>query len=144
VPLIYVNSPVGTFTDDARDRLAEDLTDIALEAERLPKEPFDRSTTWIYFNEIPLGHVYHGGNPGGTRVISLEINAFEGGLDTKAKRDLYQRFTEAIRIRAGIAEHARVPVYIVLRLVAPEDWGVFGGTTRIENLRIPHPDEAPI
>jgi len=31
-----------------------------------------------------------------------------------------------------------------LREVDPQNWGVFGGTTRIEELRTPHPDLAPI
>lgn len=144
MPLIHVNSPAGTFTTGARDALAEDLTVIALECEKLPMEPFDKSTTWIYFHDLPPGHVYHGGQPGGTRVISLEINAFRGGLGEPAKLSLYERFTEAIRKHAGIAPGSRVPVYIVLREVEPLDWGVFGRTTRIEELRKPHPDEAPI
>ena len=144
MPLIYVNSPAGTFTHVARDALANELTVIALESEKLPMEPFDKSTTWIYFHELLPGHVYHGGQPGGTRVISLEINAFRGGLDEPAKLSLYVRFTEAIRKHAGIAPEARVPVYIVLREVDPANWGVFGRTTRIEELRKPHPDEAPI
>lgn len=52
--------------------------------------------------------------------------------------------SEKIRKHAGIAPGTRVPVYIVLREVEPVDWGVFGRTTRIEELRKPHPDEAPI
>lgn len=144
MPLIYVNSPSGTLSVGARDALAEELTVIALESEKLPMEPFDKSTTWIYFNEFPPDRVYHGGVPGGTKVISLEINAFEGGLDDTAKRSLYARFTEAIRRHAGIPKDVRVPVYIVLREVLPKNWGVFGSTTRIEDLRTPHPDEAPI
>lgn len=124
--------------------LAEALTVIALESEELPMEPFDKSTTWIYFGEYPPDRVYHGGRPGGTRVISLEINAFSGGLNRQAKLSIYKRFTEAIREHAGIATDARVPVYIVLREVDPENWGVFGGTTTIDALRTPHPDIPPI
>ena len=144
MPLIYVNAPSGTFSDAARDALAEELTVIAFESENLPMTPFDKSTAWIYFLETPPGHVYRGGQPGGTKVISLEINAFRGGLDEAAKLSLYERFTEAIRLHAGIPQDARAPVYIVLREVDPPNWGVFGGTTRIEDLRTPHPDDAPI
>lgn len=144
MPLIFVDAPAGTFEPAQRDALAEELTTIGLESERLPMEPFDRSTTWIYFRDTPPAQVYHGGKPGGTRVISLEVNCFVGGLDDDAKLSLYRRVTEAVRVRAGIAADARVPVYIVVREVRPEDWGVFGGTTRIEEVRTPHPDEAPI
>ena len=144
MPLIHVHSPAGTFSDAARDALAEELTVIARESEKLPLYPFGNSTTWIYFHEQPPGHVYHGGQPGGTRVISLEVNAFEGGLDEAAKCSLYARFTRAVRQRAGIAPEARAPVYIVLREIDPVNWGVFGGTTNIEELRVAHPEESPI
>jgi phenylpyruvate tautomerase PptA (4-oxalocrotonate tautomerase family) len=144
MPLIHVHAPSGTFSPAARDLLAEELTVIALESEGLPMAPFVKSTTWIYFHELPPAAVYHGGQPGGTKVISVEINAFEGGLDTPAKLSLYKRFTDAIRRHAGIPEDTRAPVYIVFREVTPINWGVFGGTTRIEELRVAHPDEAPI
>jgi phenylpyruvate tautomerase PptA (4-oxalocrotonate tautomerase family) len=144
MPLIYVNAPEGTFSDEARDALAEDLTVAALESEKLPMTPFDKSTTWIYFHDVAPDRIYHGGKPGGTKMISLEINCFRGGLDDRAKLSLYKRFTEAIRQHAGISADARVPVYIVLREVDPANWGVFGGTTTIEELRTPHPNERPI
>jgi phenylpyruvate tautomerase PptA (4-oxalocrotonate tautomerase family) len=140
MPLIHVHAPEGTFSAHARDTLAQELTVIALESEKLPMEPFDKSTTWIYFHEVPPGCVYHGGQPLGTKVISLEINCFQGGLNEAAKLSLYGRITDAIRQRAGIPADARVPVYIVVREVQPVNWGVFGGTTTIEELRRPHPD----
>jgi phenylpyruvate tautomerase PptA (4-oxalocrotonate tautomerase family) len=144
MPLIHVLAPSGTLSSAVRDSLAELLTVTALECEGLPMTPFDKSTTWNYFHEVPPALVYHGGLPGGTKVIAIEINAFEGGLDEPAKLVLYQRFTEIIRGHVGIASHARVPVYIVLREVKPVNWGVFGATTRIEELRVPHPGLAPI
>ena len=144
MPLIHIHSRAGTFSDAVRDALAEELTIIALESENLPVTPFDKSTTWIYFHELPPGYVYHGGQPGGTRVISLEVNAFKGGLDESAKRSLYARFTAATRRHAGIAPEARAPVYIVLREIDPINWGVFGGTTSIVELRVAHPEENPI
>ncbi len=88
MPLIHVSAPTGMFSNAARDLLAEELTVIALESEKLPMAPFDKSTTWIYFHELPPGLIYHGGKPGGTQVISVEINAFEGGLDQAAKLSL--------------------------------------------------------
>lgn len=144
MPLIHISTPKNTFSDAERDALAEELTVTALKTERLPLEPFDKSTTWIYFHELPATHVYHGGQSEGTKVIALEVNVFEGGLDEAAKRTLYSAFTELIRKHAGIAQGARVPVYVVLREVQPANWGVFGGTTSIEELRRPHPNVAPI
>jgi len=140
MPLIYVNAPADTFSAASRDALADELTTAALECERLAAEnEFVRSTTWIYFRDYPATHVYHGGKPGGTQVISLEINAFQGGLDAAAKEALFSRFTAAIRKHAGIADDALAPVYIVARDVSTIDWGVFGQTISLADLRNPAP-----
>lgn len=144
MPLIYVNAPDGTFTDAARDALAEDLTTIGLESEKLPQHPFDRSTCWIYFRDYPPEKIYHGGIPGGTKVISLEVNSFAGLPTTEGKLFLYERYTRAIQKHAGIPESDRVPVYIVVREVETRDWGVFGATLTIDDVRTPHPTLPPI
>lgn len=144
MPLIHITAPEHTFTPAARDSLAEALTVTALRTEELPLEPFDKSTTWIYFHEIPPARVYHGGTPGGTRVVTVEVNVFEGGLDDAKKLSLYHQFTEILRGHLGLQAQDRVPVYIVVREVAPINWGVFGGTTNISELRQPHPELAPI
>jgi len=144
MPLIYVNAPEGTFSDQARDALADELTGIALESENLPQFEFDRSTCWIYFRDYPPGKVYHGGKPGGTKVIGLEVNSFAGLPTTEGKQFLYKRFTEAIGKHAGIADGQRVPVYVVVREVETRDWGVFGGLLTLDDVRTPHPDLPPI
>ncbi|MGF7149782.1 phenylpyruvate tautomerase PptA (4-oxalocrotonate tautomerase family) [Sphingomonas zeicaulis] len=144
MPLIFVNAPVGTFTDAARDALAEEFTTIGLQSEELPQHPFDRSTCWIYFRDYPADRIYHGGKPGGTKLISLEVNSFAGLPTTRGKLSLYKGFTEAIRKHAGIAHGERVPVYVVVREVETRDWGVFGETITIDEVRTPHPDTPAI
>lgn len=111
--------------------------DHALATERLPDTPYRRSTVWIYFHEYPAAAVYHGGTPAGTKVISLEVNAFKGGHDSASKQALIRQFTEDIRQRAGIPVGDRVPVYILLRDVPESDWGVFGKTTTLDELHRP-------
>lgn len=142
MPLIYVNCPENTFSAAAKDALAEELTNLALTIEQLPDTPFVRSTVWIYFREYPAGTVYHGGKPAGTKVISLEVNVFSGGYDSSTKKELIQRFTEAIRPHAGIAGGSLVPVYILFRDVPEADWGVFGTTITLRDLHNP-PAGAP-
>lgn len=144
MPLIYVNAPAGTFTDAARDALADALTTIGLESEKLPLHPYDKSTCWIYFRDYPPGQVYHGGKPGGTKVISLEVNSFAGLPTPEGKRFLYEHATAAIRRHAGLPEETLVPVYIVVREVETINWGVFGGTITTDDVRTPHPDLPPI
>ena len=144
MPLIYINAPVGTFELAKRDELADTLTTIALDAESLPNTPFVRSTTWIYFRDYDDGTVYHGGKPGGRKVISIEVNAFQGGLDAMSKKKLISGFTGAIAKTLGLKQADLVPVYIVLRDVPTIDWGVFGETITLDDLRNPAADATPI
>ena len=143
MPLIYINAPKGTFTRAAQNALAEEITNDALHGEKLPTTPFVKSTTWIYVREYDEDMVYHGGKPGGTKVISLEINAFEGGLDASAKSTLMAQVTESIRKHAGITGDV-VPVYIIFRDVPDINWGVFGGPITLSALQNPDPDAKPI
>jgi phenylpyruvate tautomerase PptA (4-oxalocrotonate tautomerase family) len=144
MPLIYINCPESTFSAAAKDALADELTTIALATEQLPATPFVRSTVWIYIHEYPAATVYHGGKSAGTKVISLEVNAFQGGHDTASKQALIQQFTESIRRHAGIAPADLVPVYILFRDVPPADWGVFGSTITLGDLHHPPAGAAAI
>lgn len=141
MPLIYVSCPENTFSA-AKDALAEELTSLALAIEQLPDTPFVRSTVWIYLHEYPAATVYHGGKSAGTKVISLEVNAFKGGHTISSKKELIERFTGAIRQYAGVATAALVPVYIIFRDVPESDWGVFGATITLNDLHNP-PADAP-
>jgi phenylpyruvate tautomerase PptA (4-oxalocrotonate tautomerase family) len=143
MPLIYINYPTGTFSASERDSLAEELTRMGLECEGLQPTPFVRSTNWVFFREYPESHVYHGGRAGGRPVIALEVNAFQGGLDPEAKKRLFRRFTDAIRTYARIPDDALAPVYVVVRDVLESDWGVFGSTITLEELRNPDPQAQP-
>ncbi|HDS9666980.1 tautomerase family protein [Klebsiella pneumoniae] len=145
MPLIYVNAPQNTFTDDQRDCLAEELTTIALDSEHLPSTPFVRSTTWIYFNEIPAARVYNGGKSEGTKIIALEVNAFEGGLNDQDKKSLIKRFTDAIKKYSVHSDKGdATPVYIILRDVKDTNWGVFGDRITLDDLRNPPVDATPV
>ncbi|MDF7815150.1 tautomerase family protein [Hymenobacter sp. YC55] len=137
MPLLYLHCPENTFSAAAKEALADELTTIALATEQLPDTPFVRSTVWLYIHEYPAATVYHGGKSAGTRVISLEVNAFAGGHDNASKQALIQQFTEAFRHHAGLTDADRVPVYILFRDVPESNWGVFGTTITLHDLHHP-------
>ncbi|WP_235036054.1 hypothetical protein [Curtobacterium sp. 18060] len=115
MPLIHISAPADVFHDRARDQLADDLTTLALTHEGLPLTPFVRSTTWIYFHEPASTHVYHGGSPGGTSVITVEISAFQGGLDRVKKRAIIRDTTDIVSHAAGFPADVPAPVYVIFR-----------------------------
>jgi hypothetical protein len=63
----------------------------------LPDTGYVRSNIWIYAKEYAHDRVYHGGKAGGTKIISFEVNAIEGGLDAEAKKQFIAFLTEAVR-----------------------------------------------
>ncbi len=144
MPLIHVDYPIGTFTDFARDALAEQITNDALACEGLPNTDFVRSTTWIYFNAYEEDQVYHGGKPGGTRVITLTIKVFEGGLDAGAKKSLIEAVTAAVRAHAGLKPEEFAPVYVVIQDVPAPNWGVFGRVITLDDLKHPPSGARPV
>ena len=144
MPLMYVNYPEGTFTQDAIDKLASQFTNFGREAEKIPKTPYLFSTTFVYFRPYPRGLVFHGGKSAGTNVISLEVNVFEGGLDAAAKKDLIKNVTDAIGEATGLSQDQRRPVYVLVRDVPDINWGFFGKTIVLNDLLTESPDEKPV
>jgi phenylpyruvate tautomerase PptA (4-oxalocrotonate tautomerase family) len=149
VPLIFMHYPKGTFSQAALISLADEITTIGLDCEKLPNTAFVRSTTWIYANELPPSSVFVGGRPRGiedadTKVISIEVNVFEGGLGDAAMQALIERMTDTVRVHASTAPGQPTPVYILIREVAPTHWGVFGRRITLEALRNPPVDAEPL
>ena len=88
--------------------------------------------------------VYHGGKPGGTRVISCEVNVIEGALDADAKKDMIARFTNAVRKHAGIPPSERAPVFILIRDIPAQNWGMFGQPVTLDAVRNPPAEAEPV
>jgi phenylpyruvate tautomerase PptA (4-oxalocrotonate tautomerase family) len=144
MPKVFISYPAGTFSEDALDALAEEITTTGLECEKLPDTPYVRSNIWVYANEYAAERVYHGGKPLGTKVISLEVNCVQGALDADSRKELIVRFTSVVGKHAGIPPQERVPVYIVIRDVPPPSWGMFGKPITLEGLRNPPMDAKPV
>jgi phenylpyruvate tautomerase PptA (4-oxalocrotonate tautomerase family) len=144
MPKIFMSYPTGTFSEGALDALAKEITTTGLECEKLPDTPYVRSNIWFYANEYAADRVYHGGKPGGTKVISLEVNVVEGALDANSRIELIARFTQLVGKHAGIPPQERIPVYIVIRDVPPPSWGMFGKPITLESLRNPPVDAKPV
>jgi phenylpyruvate tautomerase PptA (4-oxalocrotonate tautomerase family) len=144
MPKVFINYPNGTFLENALNALAEEITTAGLECEKLPDTPYVRSNIWVYAREYDVEKVFHGGKPRGTKVISLEVNVVEGALDADSRKELIARFTSIVGKHAGIPPQERVPVYIVIRDVPPQSWGMFGKPISLESLRNPAANAEPV
>lgn len=144
MPKVFIHYPAGTFPGNGIDLLAKDITEAAPAFEKLPDTPYAKSSIWIYAHEYPADRVYHGGAPGGTKVITFEINAIEGGLDATSRTNFIAFLTKAAGKYAGIPQGDRVPVFVSIRDVPAESWGMFGKAVTLEALRNPPADAVPI
>ena len=144
MPKIFISFPKGAFPENAMDSLADEITQYAPGFEKMPDTPYVRSNIWIYAAEYDPGKVYHGGRAGGTRVISLEVNVIEGGLDAEAKRQLIAFLTGAVGKHVGIAPEERVPVFVLIRDVPAQNWGMFGKPVTLDALRNPPANATPV
>jgi phenylpyruvate tautomerase PptA (4-oxalocrotonate tautomerase family) len=133
MPKIVVHAPTTAFDATARQAIAAELTDFALDCEKLPKSPFVKSTVWTYFNAYDSDQVFMGAVPATMPVISVQIFVIEGGLDGRAKKRLIPGVTEIIGRYLPITD--RVPVYIVIQEIAEVNWGIFGSNPDLAALR---------
>jgi phenylpyruvate tautomerase PptA (4-oxalocrotonate tautomerase family) len=144
MPKIYINYPEGAFPENGIDSLADEITTHAPEFERLPDTPYVRSNIWIYAKEYAADRVYHGGKAGGTKVISFEVNVIEGGLDAETKKRFIAFLTDAVRKHARIPPEERVPVFVLIRDVPAQNWGMFGKPVTLDALRNPAANAIPV
>lgn len=144
MPKVFLHYPEGAFEATSLPALAEELTTTGLACEHLPNTPFVRSTVWIYAQEYASNRVFVGGQPSATRVVCLEVNVFDGGLDDAAKQTLIECFTAIIAKYMGLTDGQRCPVYVLIRELPASSWGVFGHRITLDQLRHPLADALPV
>ncbi len=143
MPLIKMHFPKGTFTPEALDTLAAQVSKDGGDLEKLADDPFVRSTTWVYALEYDPAKVYHGGKPGGTKVITVELSALQGGFDAATKAELIKRVTDAVAKAAGLTDYI-LPIYVLLHDVPPQSWGFSGKPLSFEQLQNPPAGAKPL
>jgi len=134
MPKLFVHSSKGTFTSEARARVAAALTDLGIDCERLDDRPNVRAGVWVFFTEHAPDAVFSGGQIASHPMIAVVVYALEGGLNAESKQKLIKGAT------AIFGEHARstkdqLPVYVVVREVPEVNWGMYGKQVSLAALR---------
>ncbi|HWM47700.1 MAG TPA: tautomerase family protein [Xanthobacteraceae bacterium] len=138
MPKIIIHASKTAFDATARQAIAAELTDFALECEALPTSPFVKSTVWTYFNSYAADAVFMGENQASISVVSMQVFALKGGLDDEAKKKLIKGATAILGRHLGVAE--RVPVHVVIHEIEERNWGIFGENGDLAALRASAPD----
>ena len=134
MPKLFVHAPQGTFTAEARARVAAALTDLGITCERLADTAKVRAGVWVFFTEHAPDAVFSGGQIAQNPLIALVANTLEGGLDGSSKTKLIADATAILRKHAG-ENGDQLPVYVVIHEVPELDWGMYGKQVSLAALR---------
>ena len=134
MPKLFVHAPQGTFTAEARARVAAALTDLGITCERLADTAKIRAGVWVFFTEHAPDAVFSGGQIAQNPLVALVANTLEGGLDGDSKKKLIADATGILREHAG-AKGDQLPVYVVIHEVPEIDWGMYGQQVSLAALR---------
>jgi phenylpyruvate tautomerase PptA (4-oxalocrotonate tautomerase family) len=134
MPKMFVHTREGTFTAEARLRVAAALTDLGMACERLADTAKIRSGVWVFFTEHAPDAIFSGGEIASGPLIGLIVNTIEGGLDGASRQRLIAGATDILAEHAGL-KGDQVPVYVVIRVVPEEDWGMYGKQVSLAALR---------
>ena len=147
MPFMEVTYPQGALTDDARERLADELTTALLRAERAPDTEFFRSITWLYLHELPAGKavrpVDERGEVRGARRRTPRRRADVPPRGPDAAGRALRPPAQGVRgrrdaRRAGGGRHSRgqgLRIWVLCKEIAEGSWGAAGQVVEFEALR---------
>jgi phenylpyruvate tautomerase PptA (4-oxalocrotonate tautomerase family) len=134
MPKLFVDSRQGTFTAEARVRVAAALTNLGIACERLADTAKVRAGVWVFFTEHASDSIFSGGQVAPSSLIRLVVYALEGGLDAGSKQRLIADAT-AILDQHAESNDDQVTVYVVIREVPEVNWGMYGKQVSLAALR---------
>jgi phenylpyruvate tautomerase PptA (4-oxalocrotonate tautomerase family) len=134
VPLIDLTYPAGTFTDEARTALAEELTTVLLRAERAPDTEFFRNIAWVHVHELPDGCMLAAGRPLTDATFRVQVTIPQGALSPRRKQELVAEATRVVCEAAGIDPAESVRVWVLINEVPDGNWGAAGQVITFEQL----------
>jgi phenylpyruvate tautomerase PptA (4-oxalocrotonate tautomerase family) len=134
MPLIDLTYPAGTFTDDARTALVDELTTVLLRAERAPDTEFFRSIAWVHVHELPEGCVLAAGHPVAEPTFRIQVTIPEGALSDRRKQELVAEATRVVLDAAGLGQGDALRVWVLINEVPDGNWGAGGQIVRFADL----------
>jgi phenylpyruvate tautomerase PptA (4-oxalocrotonate tautomerase family) len=136
MPMVELTTTKGALDDDAKRRLAGELSTIALELEAAPlydvgDAPHMQAASWFFVNEQ---EVFVGGRPHAKPIYRVIVTIPAGApgvfgpLAERGRQKLVKRVTAAVLVAEG-SENTMVEahrVWVQLRQIADGHWGAFG------------------
>jgi 4-oxalocrotonate tautomerase family enzyme len=134
MPLIDLTYPAGTFTDESRTALVDELTTVLLRAERAPDTAFFRSIAWVHVHELPDGCVLSAGRPVAEPTFRVQVTIPEGALSDRRKQEFVSEATRVVSEAAGLDAEDGLRVWVLIHEVPDGNWGAGGQIVRYADL----------
>ena len=136
MPLVRVTYPRGALNPEQKGRVAESLTEIALDAEVDAVTEAGRMVTVVQFNEAAAEDWAVGGKvrstaTGGPNHFIVDLIVLQGLLEGERRSDVHRRVTEAFQSAlAGPEADPLLPlrVWVLVHEVREGSWGAGGRT----------------
>jgi phenylpyruvate tautomerase PptA (4-oxalocrotonate tautomerase family) len=124
--MIEVTAPAGALDKEKRDRLMKRLTDTLLKWEGAdPGNIAAQAIAWAYYNEIPDGRFYAGGeNPAGPR-FRLDVTTPEGALNGETRAKLVEEIAGIVADETD-GKGAGLNHWVLLHEIKEGGWGAAG------------------
>ena len=91
MPLIQVTAPQGALNKKHQDALMSQLSNAVLNAERAPiTHAGAQSLVWAYYNELPQGAIYVGGESLDKAPLRIDVTTPEGALNGATRKQLVE------------------------------------------------------
>ena len=144
MPMVELTTTKGALDDAAKQRLAAELSTIALELEAAPfadfgDAPHMQALSWCFVNEQ---EVFVGGRPHAKPIYRVTVTIPEGApgvfgpLAERGREKLVKRVTEAVLAAEG-SENTMVDahrVWVHLRQITNGHWAGFGEVVTLPEL----------
>jgi phenylpyruvate tautomerase PptA (4-oxalocrotonate tautomerase family) len=144
MPMVELTTTRGALSDEAKERLAGQLSTIALELEAAPfadfgGDPHMQALSWCFVNEQ---EVFLGGKPHAKPIYRVIVTIPEGApgvfgpLARRNREMLVRRVTSAVLAAEGTPETMVEAhrVWVQLRHITNGHWGAFGEVVTLPEL----------
>lgn len=126
MPTITVTAPTGALEKAARDTLMKRLSDALLKSEGADvSNAAAQAIAWTYYNELPDGSFYVGGEPSVSPRFKIEVATPQGALNDESRAKLVQEIAAIVEEVTGSAG-AGLNHWVLFDEIFEGGWGTAG------------------
>lgn len=126
MPTITVTAPEGALDKPKRDELMKHLSDTLLKSEGADVgNAAAQAIAWTYYNEVPDGFFYVGGQSSPTPRFKIDVSTPEGALNDQSRGTLVKDISDIVDQVIGSAGSGQSH-WVLFNEIMEGGWGAAG------------------